>query len=843
MRDISAGLVSRPYPHSRARRQELLLVARRYWIAFPSLFLYLVLFGLSSPTAAQTTIVIYKAPNQPVKNVTVDLECGGEKRHGTADQNGVFKVDPPAGGQCDIRITGGTLTEEVRFFDYGISEGSENRLNIRLANRFAKEKRSDGDGNKSLLVLEQGTNKPVRGAEVVVDCVEDSPYGNSDAGGRFRFDSKGSNSCTYDVRHPDFEDAIGSLEIAANPRTAIFNVFLKKKKISGKSLAGEFSTLKVVDDKGAAVVPAEISIVCDGKTHSGYADRLGQFFFDTGGSLRCGVRVIHPDFYAYNGSIDTDLGPTHVVSLERTLASGITVTVLDEETGKPVAGVGVRIEGLSDSWVRTSDASGRAMTSTLVIPGTYRTTGRHPDYYDASSSFEVPRSVGKSFATTLSIKRKEHVKTIRVVVSESETDKPIGEASVYLTAGFFSGYSGTTGPDGVANITVNRAGRFNVEVTRDNYFPAKTVVSIEPGAQGNDLEFFVSMDKKRGEGGIYPVKVKVMGEKTDGTTSPLSGAVVSPGDGDGVTTGEDGWATVRFTGYSGDNSTIRVSRSGFEDTTVPFTVPRFASSVTAPEITVTLKEKLDRLVLRVEVSDRATEKKLRGAKVTLGTFGTATTNAEGIAEFGISAELLKELDSITATASLDGYASMDSLISGLRPRPASDPHIHPIALRKKHTNQGLSPYGPGGLWRLRKDYPRKGDGLNAVSGNPNNSASPGNFSFEHTTGIVTKFAFDTPPDVLAWGSNYILKITGISLTPADASDQTMAKIEIGPSPRLRSKWVGPSGKNIRHDSSVATSDTVTFVFDPKEGTEFNIYFCVVHTPTTCFMYSYEPYPN
>lgn len=626
------------------------------------------------------------------------------------------------------------------------------------------------------------------------------------------------------------------------------------KKSAGQNSPRPFHILKVVDDKNVAVSPAEVFIACDGDNHTGYADRLGQFFFDAGGSSGCEISVSHPDFYGYSGRIDTTKGVTHVVSLERTLAMGITVIVVDETSQKPVPGVDVRIEGFNDRWVRTSDALGYATTNTLITPGTYRVTAEHQDYYGSNSSFEVPRSVGKTFVTTLVIKRKEHIKTIRVHVLENETDKPIAEAAVRLVGGLFSGYSGTTGSDGVASINVSRAGRFTVEVTRDYYFPAKTVFSIAPGAEGNDLEFFVSMDKKRSDGGIYPVKVKVMGEKRDGTTSPLSGASVSPGDGDGVVTGSDGWATVRFTGYSGDNSSIKVSKMGFEDKTVPFSVPRFSTALAAPEITITLKEKISGLVLRIEVSDRDSREKLRGATVNLDRFGTATTDESGIAEFSLSEEQLQGLSSVRSQASMNGYTELWSTIDNLL--PSADPKYYSIALRRKISGGSVNPYGPGAVWKLREGYPRMGDDLVSLNRqNPNNSASPGMFSFEHRSGIVSKFSFDTPPSELPWGSTVRLSLTGTSLTPADALEASMARIYVEESTTTRSSNEGKLTSGKYHNSTFAvfpflrlqkldgtwtTSDTITFEFKPREGRTFAINICVAWSRTSCFMYSYEP---
>ncbi|MBK9214798.1 MAG: carboxypeptidase regulatory-like domain-containing protein [Chloracidobacterium sp.] len=731
----------------------MMLLAKRALITCLPLLLYLVLFGFSSETTAQTTIVIYKAPNELVKNVTVDLKCGGETRRGTADSSGLFKVDPPTGGQCDIRITGGTLTDEVRFFDYPISEGAENRINIRLANKFAKEMRSGGGTGKSLLIMEKGGNKPIRGAEIVVDCAGDSPYGFSDASGRFYFDSKASGFCTYNVRHPDFEAADGGIDIAKNPRTSIFNVFLEKRRLAG----------------------------------------------------------------------------------------AFTVTVLDADSRQPIAGVDVEISSGADSWARTTDASGVASVSRLILPTNYRVTARHRNYDDASTEVNVAVGAGRAATANLVMRRKAHIKTLTVVVTEDETGRPINEATVRLVGSWFSGYSGTTGPDGVAKIVVDRAGRFSAEVTRDNYLPAKTVFSVEPGANEADLLFNVSMLKKRVNAGGFPIKVKVV---SDETNEPLSGASVRTESGDAVLTGEDGWATAQLPGFVGDRTLFFVSKPGYEEISREFTVPRISSVTVAPEFTVTLKKKAaDAIKLLVEVSDRDTGKTLAGATVSLDGFSSATTGANGIAEFSLPFDRIKGLTAIQAKATLSGYNDGPSSVSTELLQPRSDPRYYSIALRKKPTNSRNSPYGPGGVWKLRKDYPMMGDDLKAVSGNPNNSASPGTFSFEHTSGIVTKFSFDTPPEVLSWGATLRLSITGTSLTPADASEQTMAKIEVGPSPRLRSKWVGPSGKNIRHDSSVATSDTVTFVFDPKEGTVFNIYFCVVHRPTTCFIYSYEPYPD
>lgn len=759
---------------------------------------FLCLFLISAVTTAvaqsQFTVLVEDQEGKPVKGAAVAVDCGDNKiLKAVTNSEGEAGVPLSGAATCTVSITGRGLVSRSAMFEIGQSQ----------------------DG-------------------IVVVVLRGS--GAHNTGG-----------CP-----PGHLVVNGVCAIAAGTRVES-QMGGQGKAMAGKAAAGSFNTLKVVNDKNEPIVPAEILIVCGDKKHSGYADRRGQFFFDTGGNSSCQVSVSHPDFDPYDGSIDTSDGPTHVVSLELTLAHGITVTVLDER-GKPVSGVNVRIDGAGTGWVRTTDASGRAMTSTLVVPGTYWATAEHPDYYGSRSSFQIGHRVGKSFQTNLIIKRKEHIKAIKVHVYDNDTDKPIAEASVRLVGGLFSGYSGTTGPDGVANITVSRAGQFNVEVTRDYYFPAKTVFSIAPGAEGSDLEFFVSMNKKRTDGGIYPVKVKVVGKKSDGSSSPLSGALVAPGDGDGVTTAADGWATVRFAGFSGDNSSIKVSKMGFEDKTVPFTVPRFSTSVSAPEITVTLNEKISGLVLRIEVSDRDSRENLSGAAVTLDRFGTATTDAHGVAEFTLSVEQLQGLAGLRARASMNGYTESWSTIDSLQ--PSADPKYHSIALRRKISGGSVNPYGPGAVWKLREGYPRMGDDLVSLNRqNPNNSASPGMFSFEHRAGIVSKFSFDTPPSELPWGSTVRLSLTGTSLTPADALEASMARIYVEESTTTRSSNEGKLTSGKYHNSTFAvfpflrlqkldgtwtTSDTITFEFKPTEGRTFAINICVAWSRTSCFMYSYEP---
>lgn len=714
---------------------------------------------------------------------------------------------------------------------------------------------------------------PIKGAKVTVTCPDDlERKGVSDAKGVFQWIPSYKGNCDVSIRSPQIEDI--DAQIFVRGSEAVTVTARRKSKAAAKGTncppenrlpggkCNSTKSLLLLDRESRPIAGAEIFLDCGNFDTQGFADRRGRFYFQTQGSDSCTASIQHPDFDSAEQEIDLTRDPRveiFTVTLDRGLASGFVVTVLDEESGRPIQGVEIAVSSMNDAWSGATDAAGKAELGSLLVPGGYSITAKHRNYYDASSRVEVPRGVGRVFSTGLSMRKKEHIKTVRVLVVESESDKPIGEADVRLIGDWFSSYSGTTGGDGVAGIPIDRAGRFRIEVTRDNYFPANSVLTVAPGAAESDLQVTVPMAKRQIDPGGSPVKVKVLGQRLDGTTVVLDGAVVTPGEGDPVLTGQDGWATVRFPGYVGDSSSIKVTKAGYDDSSRPVTVPRFSTTVTAPEITITLKEKLTGLKLRIEVSDRDTGKTISGATVNLGKFGSASTDSSGMAEFNLPLDQLSGIASITAVAAANGYTEARSSIAGDVLLPNAEPRYYSIAIRRKYSSATPNPYEVGAVWKLVQGYPRMGDDLaNLNKLNPNNAASPGTLSFEHKGGIVSTFTFDTPPDELVWGATVKLSMSGTSLTPADANEASMARISVNDSITVTSSLEGklksgkypnssfaifPFMRNQPQDGTWTTSDTITFEFKPRSGASFNIEFCVAWSRSSCFIYSYEPAPQ
>lgn len=452
--------------------------------------------------------------------------------------------------------------------------------------------------------------------------------------------------------------------------------------------------IRIQDDQGAPVVNAEVMIDCSGIRRQGFADTGGIFAFGPiNGPTQCALAISSVRTETHAGVLDipADGKVSRVIVVTRKRVWVVQVTVVDEGTKMPVGNVEVGFDCGSDRWNRTTNGSGVAELERIIAARQCTITTDHKSYEPLTKVIEVPTGMFEPVRHQVAIKRKINIKTVRVTVIDSNTDEPIQDARVSLVGRLYSSFGGTTGVSGVANIEIDRAGQFQIEVTQDNYYPAKSTIFVEAGAAEESLTATVSLAKKRDQSGV-PVAVTVKGKRLDGTIVDLQNAIVKAAGSDGSVTGPDGRTIVRLPGYVGDSVDITATATGYEPQSRSLSVPRFGSVIVAPELTFILTEKKPAVTgirLIIEVTDRKDGSPVAGATVALaGKAGTSNsvTDARGYVQFIISSDAIKSEQYLRYTVKKEGYVEKWSDVSAELLKPSDEPRYYSIQMEKSVAN-------------------------------------------------------------------------------------------------------------------------------------------------------------
>jgi|CXWL01.1.fsa_nt_gi hypothetical protein len=451
--------------------------------------------------------------------------------------------------------------------------------------------------------------------------------------------------------------------------------------------------MHILDDQGKPVAAAEVTITCDKEKREGFADAGGTFSWaPMPPNSQCIVSIVsnRTEVFAAVLSIPASGIVNIEYKVKRKQVWVVQVTVIDDEKKEPIAGVEVKFDCGADTWYRTTNRSGVAELEKIIAATECRITTDHKLYEPIIKSFPVPRPMFEPVRVEVGIKRKINIKTVQVTVIDSETGKPVQDARVWLVGGFFSNFSGTTGPSGVADILIDRPGSFQIEVAQDNYYSDKsTTLVVEPGAVGESLAATISLARKPKQSGVG-LAVTVMGKRLDGTIITLKNARIKVEGSDEVNTDADGKATARLPEVSGDLVNIVATANGYEPGTKSFLLPRYSSVIITPEVVFILTEKKREITavnLVIEVKKRDDGKSVSGASVSIDGQGTTKTDSAGNARFTISNEFIKGKQYLRAIVTKPDFKEKWSDVGIDLLKPGEEPRYYSIMIELSKVGQ------------------------------------------------------------------------------------------------------------------------------------------------------------
>lgn len=450
--------------------------------------------------------------------------------------------------------------------------------------------------------------------------------------------------------------------------------------------------IRLRDEKGQPVKNAEVIIDCDGNKHEGLADAGGTYSWGRmNGPIQCALIISSASTETFADVLDIPARGvvSRVIVLTRKRMWVVQVTVTDEENRSPVFGVDVKFDCGFDTNYRTTNGSGVAELDKILAATECTITTDHKLYEPLTTTIAVPKGMTEPVSHPIKIKRKINIKTVKVTVVDSESDKPIQDARVLLTGRFYSSYSGVTDASGVADVLIDRSGRFDVEVKQDNYYPGKLTMSVEAGAEGESLLATVSMRRKKNQNGV-PLAVTVKGKRLDGAIVNLRDARVRVEGSDEAIPDSDGKVTVSLPGFSGDSVSVSASANGYESETKSFSVPRFSAAIIAPELTFILTEKKRETTgvnLIIEITNKDDGKPVSGASVSIDGQGSTKTDSDGYARFTISNEFIKGETYLRAMVSKSDFKEKWSDIGIDLLKPREEPRYYSIVIEKAAENR------------------------------------------------------------------------------------------------------------------------------------------------------------
>ncbi len=154
------------------------------------------------------------------------------------------------------------------------------------------------------------------------------------------------------------------------------------------------------------------------------------------------------------------------------------VTVLEEESGQPIAEAKVTVTAPEKTLSLTTSGQGKAQAE--LPPGTYTVTlsAAKEGYEPTQKSLKTQE--GAALRVELRLKKSPPpIRPFYIRVVEEKSKAPVVGARVQLMSGSTLAQSGTTSAEGIYQPTVS--GTYMVEVTSKGFFPFAQQVEVRPG--------------------------------------------------------------------------------------------------------------------------------------------------------------------------------------------------------------------------------------------------------------------------------------------------------------------------------------------------------------------------
>jgi len=285
-------------------------------------------------------------------------------------------------------------------------------------------------------------------------------------------------------------------------------------------------TITVETPEGEPVSNADATVEWVGGNSTETTRSNGQALVDVPRGADVTIRVDHP-FLVRNRPAKTNAGDGDAVTVTVYREGSVSLTVVDEAGGGPVANAQVFLSKKETTFSGRTGQDGR-FTTDVIEQGTYRYSIRKSGYFDASGTITVDGDVEPE----LEIEQGQVPVEFQVVDPHFDPPRAVSDARVQVG----SLASVNTSGSGLVSIGVPVNSQYDVRVTKPGYEAATRSLAVEES--GERIEFSISRIPElelTADNDRILVGQRVRIEVVDEYDAPVEGAAVLV---NGTTVGE-----------------------------------------------------------------------------------------------------------------------------------------------------------------------------------------------------------------------------------------------------------------------------------------------------------------
>ena len=326
------------------------------------------------------------------------------------------------------------------------------------------------------VVYDKESNTPIGGAKVMIKETGDSVITQDD--GAYRFSNVLPGTYTLIFTAPGYRGytAVVAVEGGTVTKDAYLAKAEQPKKVQKVEKPKVGSITGVITDAKTGAPLSGVQIILKEKNQTYTTDQTGAFRFD---SLPEGTYTVSFNKAGYvprTEIVNVKAGSPTVfnVSLapvEKNVGA-LLGKVIDKETGNPIAGAVVSVEGVGSA---QTDQSGLYRLENIPV-GAKTVKVAAPGYKETAEVMKIAKGDNvKNFALEPMVVKGSLV----ITVIDKDSKKPISGAKVEFLSGKFGPY--TTDANGVVTVKDIPVGTYTLKVTFGKYVPQQKTVVVEKG--------------------------------------------------------------------------------------------------------------------------------------------------------------------------------------------------------------------------------------------------------------------------------------------------------------------------------------------------------------------------